>query len=68
MEILKKVIPLKIKFLRPNHPNFETKEVKKVIILRIKIRNHSLKKRTLEAGTKYNKQTNIYVSLVKKDK
>lgn len=29
MEILKKVIPLKIKFLRPNHPNFETKEVKK---------------------------------------
>ena len=37
-------------------------------MLRTKLRNQFLKKRTLETRTKYNKQRNIYVSLVKKAK
>ena len=35
-------------------------------MLRTKLRNQFLKKRTLEARSKYNKQRNIPVSLVKK--
>ena len=37
-------------------------------MLRTKLRNQFLKKRTLDARTKYNKQRNIFVSLVKKAK
>ena len=62
MELLK-VAPLKTKFLRANHSKFVTKDLSKAIILRTKLRNQ--KKRTLEAKTKYNKQRNICVSLVK---
>ena len=68
MELLSKVAPLKTKFLRAIHSKFVTKEVSKAIMLRTKLRNRLLKKRTLEARTKYNKQKNICVTLVKKDK
>ena len=37
-------------------------------MLRTKLRNQFLKKKTLEARTKHNKQRNICVSLVKKAK
>ena len=68
MEVLNKVAPQKTKFLRANHSKFVTKDVSQAIMLRIKLRNKFLKKKTLEARTKYNKQRNIYVSLVKKAK
>ena len=68
MELLNKVAPLKTKFLRANHSKFVTKDESKAIMLRTKLRNQLLKKRTLEARTKYNKQRNICVSLVKKAK
>ena len=68
MELLNEVAPLKTKFLRANHSKFVTKDVSKAIMLRTKQRNQFLKKRTLEARTKYNKQRNIRVSLVKKAK
>ena len=68
MELSKKLASLKIKFLRANHSKFVTKDVNKAIMLRTKLRNQVLKKRTLEARIKYNKQRNICVSLVKKAK
>ena len=68
IELLNKVAPLKSKFLRANHSKFVTKDVSKAIMLRTKLRNQFLKKRTLEARIKYNKQRNICVSLVKKAK
>ena len=68
MELLNEVAPLKRKFLRANHSKFVTKDVSKAIMLRTKLRNQFFKKRTLEARTKYNKQRNICVSLVKKAK
>ena len=58
--------PLKTKFLRANHSKFVTKDVSKAE--KVKLRNRFLKKRTLEAKTKYSKQRNICVSLVKKAK
>ena len=54
-ELLNKVAPLKTKFLRANHSKFVTKDESKAIMLRTKLRNQLLKKRTLEARTKYNK-------------
>ena len=68
MELLNKVAPLKNKFLRASHSKFVTKVVSKAIMLRTKLRNQFLKKRTVEARTKYNKPRNICVSLVKKPK
>ena len=68
MELLNDVVPLKTEFLRANHCKFVTKDVSKAIMLRANLINQFLKKRTLEARTKYNKQRNICVSLVKKAK
>ena len=68
MEVLNKVAPQKTKFLRANHSKFVTKDVSKAIMLRTKLRNQFLKMKTLEARTKYNRQRNICVSLVKKAK
>ena len=59
---------MKTKFLRANHSKFVTKVVDKAIMLRTKLKNQFLKKSTLEARTKYNRQRNICVSLVKKTK
>ena len=59
---------MKTKFLRANHSKFVTKVVDKAIMLRTKLKNQFLKKSTLEARTKYNRQGNICVSLVKKTK
>ena len=55
MELLNKIAPLKTKFLRANHSKFVTKEVSKAIMLRTKLRNKFLKKKTLESSAKYNK-------------
>ena len=66
MELLNKIARLKNKFLRANHSKFVAKEVSKAIMLRCKLRNKFLKKKTLESRAKYNKQRNICVSLKKK--
>ena len=68
MKLLSRVTPLKTKFLRLNYFKFVTKDLRKAVMLRTKLRNQSLKKRTLETRTKYNKQRNICVSPVKKAK
>ena len=48
MEHLNKITPLKTKFVRANHSKFVTKEVSKAIMLRTKLRNKFLKKKTAE--------------------
>ena len=68
MEPLNKITLLKTRFLRANHSTSVTKEVNKAIMLRTKLRNKFLKKKTLESRAKYNKQRNICVSLIKKQK
>ena len=68
MELLNKIAPLKTKFLIANHSKVVTKEVSKAVMLRTKLRNKFLKKKTLESRAKYNKQRNICVSLIKKAK
>ena len=55
MGLLNKMYPLKTKFQRGNHSKF----VAKIIMLRTKLRNTFLKKKTLESRAKYNKQRNI---------
>ena len=68
MELLNKTTPLKTKFLRANPSKFVTKELSKAIMLRTKLRNKFLMKKTLESRAKYNKQINICVNLIKKSK
>ena len=68
MELLNKVAPLKTKFLRVKHSNFVTKDLSKAIMLRTKLKNQFLKKRTLEGKTKNNVQRNICASLARKAK
>ena len=68
MELLNKITLLKTKFLRANHSKFVTKELSKAIMLRTKLRNRFLMKKTLESSPKYNKQSNICVNLIKKAK
>ena len=68
MKLLNEVAPLKAKFLRTNHFKFVAKDVGKANILRTKLRNRFLKKKILEARTKYSKQRNICISLAKKAK
>ena len=60
--------PLKKKNLRSNHPKFISKELSKEIILRSKLRNKFLKDKTNEARTKYRKQRNISVHLLRRAK
>ena len=67
-ELLNKIAPLKTKFVRASHCKFVTKEDSKAIMLSSKLRNKFLKKKTLESRAKYNKQKNICVSLIKKEK
>ena len=64
MELLNKIAPRKTKLLRANRSKFVTKEVSKTIMLRTKLRNKFLKKKTLEFRAKYNKQRDICVSLI----
>ena len=66
IELLNKVAPLKTKYLRANYCQFMTKELSKVILRRTKLRNQFLKKRTLEAKLKYNKQRNLCVNMHRK--
>ena len=64
IKLLDKVVPLKTKFLRVNQSKFVTKDV----MLKTRLRNQFLKKRTLKAKMKENNQRNICVSLIKKAK
>ena len=60
--------PLKKKYLRANNASFVTKELRKAIMLRTRLRNIYLKKRTETTKVAYNQQRNRCVSILKKSK
>ena len=60
--------PLKKKHLRVNHASFVTKEFRKAVIKRARLRNVYLRKRTEATKAAYNYQRNICVSLLRKSK
>ena len=68
MELLNKSAPLKNEYLRANYSTFMTKEPSKAMMLKTKLQNQFLKKRTSEAKLKYNKQRNLCLSLPRKAK
>ena len=59
---------LKKRYLRANHSKFISKELSKEIMLRSKLCNKFLKDKTDEARTKYRKQRNICVHLLRRAK
>ena len=66
--ILNAHAPLKKKHLRANHASFVTREFRKAVLKRARLRNVYLKKRTEETKAAYNYQRNICVSLLRKSK
>ena len=68
IEILDKLAPLKKKYIRANHSKFVTKEIRKAIMLRSKLRNQLLKTKSQESKMKYNKQRNLGVSITRRAK
>ena len=68
ISILNKHAPMKQKHIRANHAAFVTKELRKAIMKRTRLRNIFLKKRSENSKALYNKQRNICVSLTRKAK
>ena len=68
LSILDKYAPKKQKFIRANNSNFVTKNLRKAIMKRSKLRNKYLRERTNEAKSLYNKQRNLCVSILRKNK
>ena len=68
LSILHKHAPRKQNFIRANNSNLVTKSLRKAIIKRSKIRNKYLRERTNGAKCLYNKQRNLFVSILLKDK
>ena len=68
ISVLNKHAPMKQKHIRANHAAFVTKELRKAIMKRTRLRNIFLKKRSENSKALYNKQRNICVSLTRKAK
>ena len=68
IDTLNKHAQIKKKYIRTNHANFVTKALRQAIILRSRLWNIFLKKKSLESKKVYNKQRNICVKMVKKAK
>ena len=69
VSLLTVYVPLKKKYLRANHASFVTKELRKAIMLRTRLRNIYLKQRTETTKVAYNQQRNSKcVSILKKSK
>ena len=60
--------PRKKKYVRGNHSPFMNKNLSKVIMLKTKLRNIFLKNRTEENKSRYTKQRNLCVTLLRKIK
>ena len=58
--------PLKEKYLRANHANFMTKQLRKAIMRRSKLQNDFLKDRSDASQNVYRKQRNLCVTLLQK--
>ena len=66
--LFNKLAPLKKKTLRNNKSSFTTKEVRKAIMTRSRLRNKFLKIKSQECKQAYNKQRNLCVTMVRKAK
>ena len=65
---LNKYAPMKTKYLRANNSLFMNKELTKAIMVRSRLKNKSLKLKTIEAREAYKKQRNFCVSLLRRIK
>ena len=68
LSVLDKHAPKKLKYIRSNNCNFMTKELRKAIMNRSKLRNKFLKTRNEESKRRFNRQRNFCVSLLRKNK
>ena len=68
LNLLDKHAPIKHKYLRANQGPFMTKDLQKAIMLRTRLRNKSLKLKTIESYNAYKRQRNICTYLVRKAK
>ena len=68
LKILDKHTPMKKKYLRANHASFMTKEIRKAIMIRSKLRNKFLKNNNKQSRNDYRKQRNLCVALVHRAK
>ena len=68
LTVLDKHAPIKKKYLRANHANFVTKQLRKAIMKRSKLRNDFLKDRNDASQSAYRKQCNLCVTLLQKAK
>ena len=68
MNIFNRHAPLKSKSIRANENPFMTRELRKAIMVRSKLRNKLNKKKTLDARLAYNKQRNYCTSLLRRTK
>ena len=66
--LLNKLAPSKKKTLRNNQSSFITKEVRKAIMTRSRLRNKFLRTKSQEYKQAYNKQRNLCVTMVRKAK
>ena len=66
--VLDKHAPIKKKHLRANHTNFVTKQLRKAVMKRSKLRNDFLKDRNDASQSAYRKQRNLCVTLLRKAK
>ena len=68
LHTLNKHAPLKKRFIRANNAPFMTKTLCKAIMVRSRLRNKSLKLKSMESMEAYKKQRNYCVSLLRKAK
>ena len=66
--MLDKHAPKKHRFIQANNSNFVTKNLRKTIMKRSKLRNKYFRERTNKAKSLYNKQRNLCVSIFRKTK
>ena len=66
--MLNKHAPMKYKYIRANNSSYMTKSLRKEIILRSGLCNKFLKTKTEEPKQLYNKQRNLWVTLLRKAK
>ena len=68
LSVLDKHAPKKVKYIRSNNCHFMTKELRKAIMHRSKLRNKFLKTRNNESRRRFDRQRNFCVSLLHKTK
>ena len=66
MKVLNKHASIKTKYLRANHSPFVTRDLRKAIMLRSKLRNQYFKCRSEEARARFKIQRKLWVTLLRK--